>query len=117
MFNEDLDDNPDSEGRPNDVISYEFMSGEGGYIARTIYYGNGNESGAIRMTAPEINITNLKFYVTGSTPVSGEGGDFEQPKVLIVIDGHALAGPRNQPTAFTVQTRVSQRIPDFKPDS
>lgn len=117
LFNEDLGEN----GEVDDIIVYSLNDGGGkGFIERTLYINRSTSYetiGPIRMTAPEVNITDMKFYVLGSTLVSGAGGDFDQPKVLITIDGNALAGPRNQPTAFTVQTIVSQRVPDFKPDS
>lgn len=113
LFNEDLDD----DGIANDVINYKFVPDAlGGFIARTIYgYRVGGPlSEPIRMTAPEVNITEMKFYVTGSTPVDPNRADFEQPTVLIVVKGTAPAGPRNAPTDFMVQTRVTQRIPDFE---
>ncbi len=109
LFNEDLDGN----GNADDFITYEYRTDSGGkgYIARTIRGGAGSYSSAVRMTAPEVDITSLKFYVSGSDLSSG--GDYTQPGVLIVVDGTAPAGPRNE-TSFKVQTFVSQRIPDFR---
>jgi hypothetical protein len=60
------------------------------------------------MTAPEVNITDAKFFVSGS-----ERAGEEQPKVLIVVRGISPAGPRALPTEFMVQTLVSQRVPNF----
>jgi type II secretory pathway pseudopilin PulG len=110
LFNEDLDGNDSAD----DFITYERRvdSGGKGYIARTIRGGAGSYSSAVRMTAPEVDITSLRFYVSGSEPAVN-GTDFEQPRVLIVVKGTAPAGPRNE-TDFTVQTLVTQRIPDFR---
>jgi len=68
---------------------------------------NANNPSAIYVpvTAPEINIQDLKFYVTGATL------DSLQPRVVIVIKGSAGAKPSSQ-TEFTMQTAVSQRLLD-----
>ncbi len=109
LFNEDID----HDGSLNDTITYAFEPGtpeRSGYISRTITNGEtGFETGPTRMTAPEVNITDMRFYVSGSTP-----NDSEQPKVQIYIAGSSLAGPRIGVTEFKVQTLVSQRIPDFE---
>lgn len=57
----------------------------------------------IAVTAPEINIENLTFYVLGADIV-----DTVQPKVLITIQGKSGA-KANTTTEFSVQTLVSQR--------
>ncbi len=116
LFNEDLG----GDDLSNDVITYKFNdNGAGnGFIERSLSLNGGADTILpVPMTAPEVDITDMKFYVTGSTPVNVNGepsGNYEQPKVLIVIKGNALAGPRNAPTEFTVQTLVSQRVPDFE---
>ncbi len=61
----------------------------------------------VPITAPEVKINNLKFYVTGSDPASTP--DTNQPKIRIIIQG--TAGTRN-PSSFNIQTTVSQRIFD-----
>jgi len=110
-FNEDLGNN----GEADDAITYMFVPGAlgaSGYIARTIHSDIGVTE-PIRMTAPEVNITDMKFFVTGTTPTSSSNPNFEQPKVLIVVKGLSPSGPRALPTEFMVQTLVSQRVPDF----
>jgi len=57
------------------------------------------------VTAPEINIQSLTFYVTGATL------DNLQPRVVIMIKGSAGNKPSSQ-TEFTMQTAVSQRLLD-----
>jgi prepilin-type N-terminal cleavage/methylation domain-containing protein len=114
LSNRDLGD----DGEANDIITYRFDEDErGGYIERTIYIDNsGAEVGPIRMTAPEVNITDMRFYVRGSLTASSEYivADRNQPFVTIVVQGEAPAGPRTPPTTFMVQTSISQRVPDFE---
>ncbi len=64
-------------------------------------------SGAyVAVTAPEIFIDDLTFYVIGA-PL----GDSLQPKILIKIKSHAGTG--NGRSDFTLQTLVSQRTLDI----
>ncbi|MDB5266611.1 MAG: seg [Parcubacteria group bacterium] len=57
------------------------------------------------VTAPEINIQNLEFYVLGSGP------DLLQPKVIIKIRGSAGARSSDK-SDFSLETLVSQRSLD-----
>lgn len=92
----------------DNIITFE--SSSGGEIT---YRLNGNtleksEDGGntyLGITAPEINIESMKFFVTGAELSS------KQPKVLILIRGHAGNKPTIQ-SSFTIQTTVSQRILD-----
>ncbi len=58
------------------------------------------------LTAPEVTVEFLKFYVAGESV-----SDNEQPRVLIVVKG--IAGPdgRTQ-TEFSLETLVTQRLLD-----
>lgn len=58
------------------------------------------------ITANEIHITSLKFYVIGALP----SPDTKQPKVVITIKGYAGAG--NTKSDFNIQTTISQRSID-----
>lgn len=116
LFNEDSNDN----GEIDDVINYRFVpgiDGDSGYLARVLYCTTASDDDCsedpvvVRMTAPEVNITDAKFFVSGS-----ERAGEEQPKVLIVVRGISPAGPRALPTEFMVQTLVSQRVPNFIED-
>jgi len=61
----------------------------------------------IAVTAPEININSLAFFVVGANPPP----DTLQPKVLIKISGNA--GTKiNTMSGFTLQTLASQRLID-----
>lgn len=62
-------------------------------------------------TSPEIDITSLKFAVSGSTVFS----DRAQPVVMVVIDGSIGANLPNTAgkSAFSIQTVVTQRPYDM----
>lgn len=79
--------------------------GTGGCIKRQI-----GSAPAFRMTAPEVNIQDAKFYVAGTQTLAL--GDTNQPRVSIFIKGQAGVNTRN-PTDFSIQTMVSQRVPDL----
>lgn len=110
LSNEDVD----GDGAYNDKITYRFNApdpetGAGGYIEReTTLFGVTGQ--AIRMTAQEVNITNLVFFVNGTAPFTSS--DTYQPKVTIFIDGITKTAPRGSDSSFHIQTGVTQRIPD-----
>ena len=87
-----------------------------GYIDRTV----GSES-AVPITAPEVKVETLRFYVDGACPASNTGqnkidgcpgSDNEQPRVLIVAKG-VMTGRGGIESRFDVQTLVSQRQLDI----
>lgn len=66
-----------------------------------------NSGAFLPVTASEISISSLSFFVLGATP-----GDSLQPKVLIKVAGTAGVAEEEK-TDFTVQTLVSQRPLDI----
>ncbi|MBP9711042.1 MAG: type II secretion system protein [Candidatus Pacebacteria bacterium] len=58
------------------------------------------------MTAPEVKIYNMSFYLQGSLTT-----DDVQPRVTITLDGAALTADVT-PATFQVQTSVTQRLYD-----
>lgn len=92
----DLDDNGDS---PDEVT---YTLGDG-YIDRAI-----DDGLSVRITAPEVTISDLQFLVLGS-----EGNDTQQPKVFMFVSGSTVAGPRTPATQFKIQSVISQRLPDI----
>ena len=60
----------------------------------------------LEVTAPEITVDTLSFYVSGS--LAGEG---KQPRIWITVTGSAETGKRVR-TEFQLQTTVSQRLID-----
>ncbi len=57
------------------------------------------------ITAPEINVQKLSFYVNGATV-----DDLVQPSVMIFVEGVAVVGEETSP--FAIQTYLSQRAVD-----
>lgn len=68
----------------------------------------------VAVTAPDIIIQNLKFFVFNSYPQSAcpVNCDYAQPKVVIFIQGYAGTKPSIQ-SSFSIQTSVSQRTLDL----
>ena len=86
---------------------------------RWIYYFNstthrierstsGSISGAAPITAPEVSIDEMLFYVVGT-----QRGDTVQPKVLIVIKGSAGMPGSSTRTTFHLQAAAVQRVLDL----
>lgn len=75
------------------------------YLAGSQIFRAVDASEALAISAPEITVENLKFYVQGAA-VSSQA----QPRVTIVIQGYAGATAKIR-TPFNLQTTLSQRIP------
>lgn len=60
------------------------------------------------VTAPEVTIDNLRFYVIGTT-----AGDTVQPKVVIEVKGTAGSRQVKTTTTFNIQATAVQRILDL----
>jgi len=61
------------------------------------------------ITAPEVDIESMGFYVVGSEP----GDDETQPKVVMVITGTAGGGSVKVSTTFSIQATAVQRVLDI----
>ncbi len=81
---------------------YEFRDG------RIFKSENGNTSGEVAITAAEVTIDSVQFYVFGS-----QRGDAVQPKVMMVVKGSAGTTKANVKTTFHVQSTAVQRILDI----
>lgn len=68
---------------------------------------NINNSGLVAITAAEVTIDKLTFYVKGAPR-----GDSIQPKTTVTISGHTKSSGTAPDTTFNVQTTVTQRIYD-----
>ena len=79
-------------------------TGTGGCLERSVDGG----LSYVAITAPEVAITDMKFYVIGTTR-----GDSVQPKVVIVIKGVAGGGDVKIQTKFHLQATAVQRILDI----
>ncbi|HEY0907942.1 MAG TPA: type II secretion system protein [Candidatus Paceibacterota bacterium] len=93
--------NGDSVTDSTDIIAY---GASDGAIMKQIF-GGSYGGASYPITAPEIVITSLKFYVIGTGTT-----DTRQPKVIISIQGYAGAGTTK--SEFNIETMVSQRAID-----
>ena len=68
-----------------------------------------------RMTAPEVSITSMEFYVVGSTPGCDTVSPCDpiQPRVIITISGTAGGGNVKTSTTFHLQATALQRALDL----
>ena len=83
----------------NDRVEYSLSSER---LMKQVY---GNAQQAVQVTAEEIHIQSLRFYLIGSASDDGR-----QPKVLITLQGYAGSGSTR--SDFNIQTTVSQRSID-----
>ena len=97
----DADGNYDAADN-NDQVEYSISADN--RIMKRVY---GNNSSFLAITASEIHITALKFYVTGAGTSEFPG---KQPKVVITIQGYA--GSDTTQSAFNIETTLSQRAID-----
>jgi len=67
-----------------------------------------NGQSAVPITAPEVSIDQMTFYVVGTTR-----GDTTQPKVIIVIKGSAGTPGSSARTTFHIQATAVQRVLDL----
>lgn len=85
---------------PADQIIYRFTTGR-------IEKSDDGGTSFIPITAPEVIISDMRFYVTGSTQ-----GDTQQPRIVMTIKGGAGITASTQ-TSFNLQTTISQRLTDI----
>ncbi|MBI5077823.1 MAG: type II secretion system protein [Candidatus Yonathbacteria bacterium] len=63
---------------------------------------------SVQVTSPEVNITGLRFIVSGSALFSS--GNTEQPKVVVAIDGSLGVGTAS--STLKIETLITQRAYD-----
>ncbi len=88
-------------------IPWTYTYAEDGNDVGRIYKSEEGQS-PIAITAPEVSIDEMTFYVVGTTR-----GDTIQPKVLIVIKGSAGAVGTKTRTTFHIQATAVQRVLDL----
>jgi prepilin-type N-terminal cleavage/methylation domain-containing protein len=69
---------------------------------------NGATGTYFPITAPEVTIDDMKFYVVGTTR-----DDTTQPKVVIVVKGTAAASNAKTRSSFHIQAAATQRLIDL----
>lgn len=78
-------------------------------ITKRIYKSeDGNAAHGIAITAPEVIIDSVTFYVIGATRT-----DTIQPKVMVVIKGTAGSSKTKTTTTFHIQSTAVQRVLDI----
>ena len=65
--------------------------------------GSVPDGNCTQLTAPEVHIKDMKFYVAGAGPSIDEG----QPSLRVTISGYAQSG--SSKSEFNLQTMISQR--------
>ncbi|HEY4488800.1 MAG TPA: type II secretion system protein [Candidatus Paceibacterota bacterium] len=76
-----------------------------------IYRSENNRTDEHPLTAPEVSIESVTFYVVGATRAAP---DELQPKVMIVIKGTAgVKGKTNAESSFHIQATAVQRLLDL----
>lgn len=75
----------------------------------------GSTNNAVAITAPEVHIDDVSFYVVGTARSSANplSPDTTQPKVVIVIKGTAGAEGTRSETSFYIQATAVQRVLDL----
>lgn len=90
----------------SDQWVYSFEQDENG-VGR-IYKSESGGTGWLPITAPEVSIDDMKFYVVGT-----DTADNVQPKVVISIKGTAGADKVKTKSSFSIQATSVQRILDL----
>jgi prepilin-type N-terminal cleavage/methylation domain-containing protein len=86
---------------------YWFAEDQNG-VGRLYKSEDGTLTGGVAMTAPEVSVDSVRFYVIGSSR-----GDSVQPKVLIIIKGTAGNTKITTQSTFHIQATAVQRILDL----
>ncbi len=94
-----------TEGNPDDYLVYSYDAG-----TKRLERQQGINAAAFAVTAPEIEIDDLRFYVVGSQP---GGGDTDQPKIVIVMKGTVGSDRVRTRTTFSIQATAVQRVLDI----
>lgn len=79
------------------------ITGKGEIDKCILVNGQITSTSCVAITAPEVEIQKMQFYVDGA-----DAGDGKQPSVMMIIQGQANAGVNNI-SPFSIQTLVSQR--------
>ncbi len=97
----------------DDQLVYWFYDGQ-------LYRSTDSKDTALSLTAPEVRIDNFSVFVTGANATLSGGGDTNQPKVVLVVQGTAgvqtggvLGTKQKIETNFNIQAVASQRVLDI----
>lgn len=90
-------------GDTDDYLIYTYNS-----ETKSLERKEGANATPFAVTAPEIEIDEMNFYVVGTTP-----GDSNQPKIVIVMKGTVGAERVRTRTTFSIQATAVQRVLDI----
>lgn len=100
---------------PNGATSFTFLSKDGVQIYYKLDSVNykiqlckGTSSNCYDLTAPEVHVEDMRFYVVGAT----DAESLTQPQVTMTIAGYAQNGANR--SSYSVQTMITQRNPVCK---
>lgn len=92
---------------------YFFVEGSGDTTGRLWRSRTGSMSNAEPITAPEVTIEDVSFYVVGTVRGNTVSQDTSQPKAVVVIKGTAGAKNAKTKTTFYIQATAVQRVLDL----
>ncbi len=91
----------------NEYPSFYYLDrSSGSGVIKYKNYTTPMSSAGVAVTSPELDVQDLRFYVSGAAV--GEKG-LKQPRVLIVLSGKTFIGKGQEPVEINIQTTVSQR--------
>lgn len=85
-------------------------------VGRIYRSTDGTQAGGVPITAPEVSIQKIQFFVEGSCPANSVyscASDNIQPKLLVVIEGSAGNTKATTRSAFHIQATAVQRVLDI----
>ncbi len=88
---------------PNDYWVYSYNA-----VTKRIEKKEGVNGQAFAITAPEISIDSMQFFVSGSTIA-----DYNQPKIVMIVKGTAGGERLRTRTTFSIQATAVQRVLDI----
>ncbi|HWO07320.1 MAG TPA: type II secretion system protein [Candidatus Paceibacterota bacterium] len=100
---------------PNDAGErwvYYFVEGSGETPGQLWRSRDGGTSGE-PITAPEVDIEEVSFYVVGTIRANTPTQDLSQPKIVVVIKGTAGGESVRTATTFYIQATAVQRVLDL----
>src|SRR3989344_6611106 len=101
---------------PPTLYWYQVDTINGKPVGRLYRSADGTQSGGIAITAPEVSIENVRFFVSGSCPARigySCTPDNVQPKVLVYIKGSAGTAKATIHSTFHIQATAVQRVLDI----
>lgn len=84
---------------------------EGGQLYRSLDSGTTWEE----LTAPELDLTDFRFFVEGTDHAGINAADADQPRISVLVRGVGGGDKARTAVTFTLQTTLSARTPNIPP--